>query len=270
MRFKSICVFSFLVLFGFGCNRSGEQESQEKKNILAGASHSNQLGGCDTTANKGISIKIDLWVPADSGKVGTAIKDVLTAKTIQRINSYGDSASIAANPGASQSVQGAFDVFEKNYNNFKKDFPDAPGCWEIQLKGDTVYSTPKVLFYQLDHYSFTGGAHPNSFRSYHAFDLKTGKELEMKSFVSDSVALLNLVEGYFRKTEKISKDVNLEEEGYFLLNNQFALPVSYVFTPTGILFYYNPYEIAPYARGAIQFTIPYAQLKDIIDREKAF
>lgn len=268
MHFKSICLFSFLVLLGLSCNRSEERADGEKKNILTGASHKSQLGGCDTTANKGISIKIDLWEPADSGKVGEAIREVLTAKSIQRINSYGDSASIAANPGASQSVKAAFQVFEKNYNDFKKTFPDAPGCWEVQLKGDTVYSTPKVLFYQLDHYSFAGGAHPNTFRSYHAFDLQTGKELQMKTFVSDSVALLNLVEAYFRKTEKISKDVNLEEEGYFLLNNQFSIPVSYVFTPKGVLFYYNPYEIAPYARGAIQFTIPYTELNGIMDREK--
>ncbi|MCE7066744.1 DUF3298 and DUF4163 domain-containing protein [Dyadobacter sp. CY326] len=270
MRLTAICLSLFVILFIAGCNRSGEQSGESTKNMLSGAPRKSEFGGCDSTKNQGISIRLNLWEPADSGKVGTAIRDILTTKSIQRINSYGDSASIAANPGASRSIKDAYEVFEKNYNGFKKDFPEAPGCWAVELKGDTVFSTPKTLFYQLDHYAFTGGAHPNSFRSYHAFDLKTGGELQLKSFVSDSVALTNLVEKYFRQTEKIAPEINLEEEGYFLLNNQFAIPVSWVFTPKGILFYYNPYEIAPYARGAIQFTIPYAQLEGIIDREKVF
>ena len=271
MHLNKICFSLFIISFLAACNGSGEKENAENRKVkFAGGKNRTQFGGCDTVANKGISIIIDLWEPSDSSQSSKAIRTALAKKSIQRINSYGDSASIAANSQAGKSIKGAFDVFEKNYNDFKKDFPDAPGCWEVELKGDTVFSTPKVLFYQLDHYAFTGGAHPNTFRSYHAFDAGTGDEIEMKAFVSDSTALLGLVNKAFRKTEKLSAETDLEEAGYFLVNHKFVLPVAYVFMPEGVLFYYNPYEIAAYARGAIQFTIPYEELDGVIDKEKVF
>ena len=270
MHLNKICVLLFAISFA-ACNRSGEGQNGESGRVkFVGAKTNTQFGGCDTVQNKGISIKLNLWEPSDSSSIAKAIRATLTQKSLKRINSYGDSASIAANPQAGKSIKSAFEVFEKNYNDFKKDFPDAPGCWEVELKGDTVFSTPKVLFYQLDHYAFTGGAHPNTFRSYHAFDVRTGDEIEMKDFISDSTALLGLVDKAFRKTEKLSAETDLEEAGYFLVNHKFVLPVAYVFTPEGILFYYNPYEIAAYARGAIQFTIPYNELDGVIDREKVF
>ncbi|MCE7070006.1 DUF3298 and DUF4163 domain-containing protein [Dyadobacter sp. CY327] len=271
MRLIKIGAFLLAVSFFTACNRSGERENSEGgQQKLVGSKVSSQFGGCDTVNSKGISIKLNLWEPSDSSEAAKAIRTTLTQKSLQRINSYGDSASIAANPEAGKSIKSAFEVFEKNYNDFKKDFPDAPGCWEVELKGNTVFSTSKILFYQLDHYAFTGGAHPNTFRSYHAFNTKTGAEIEMKDFVSDSTKLLSLVDKAFRKTEKLSAETDLEEAGYFLLNHKFVLPVAYVFVPDGILFYYNPYEIAAYARGAIHFTIPYAELNGVIDRDKVF
>ncbi|GGB99068.1 hypothetical protein GCM10011325_27850 [Dyadobacter sediminis] len=195
---------------------------------------------------------------------------MLTVKSLQRINSYLDSTTLASMPSASGSIDDAFKLFQKNYNDFKKDFPDAPGCWEVELKGDTVMTTPKVLQYRLDHYAFTGGAHPNSFRSFHIFDRTTGKETDIKKCVTDSVSFLKLVEKHFRKTENIAPDMDLEKAGYFLLDHTFSIPVSHALTREGILFYYNPYEIAAYARGAIQFVIPYSELENVIDENVFF
>jgi len=253
------------------CNPSSKKENLEKGSGLnAGKVNQETFGNCDTVNNKGVSVHINMWLPSDSGKVASNIKKQLNEKVIERINSYSDSASIASHPQAKKSAKAAYEVFATNYTDFKKEFPDAPGCWEVELKGDTVMVTSKVSLYQLDHYAFTGGAHPNSFKSLHIFDGATGDEKEMKSFVSDTVALLKKVETAFKKTEKLASDVDLEEEGYFLSNHQFFLPANYIFTRKGILFYYNPYEIAPYVKGAIQFVIPYEELEGLVKKEMVF
>ncbi len=258
-------------LLFWACNQSSKKENAAgSPDFRKGKITKEEYGSCDTASNKGVTVHINLWQPTDSSAVAAKIRQILTDKTIKRLNSYGDSASIAAHPEASRSAKAAFDIFEKNYNDFKKEFPDAPGCWEVDLQGDTVLTTSKMLFYQLDHYAFVGGAHPNSFTSFHAFDAKTGEEVEMKSFVQDSVALMNLVETKFRELEKLTPEVNLEDAGYFLADHKFFLPANYVFTQDGILFYYNPYEIAAYARGAIDFTIPYEELKGIVNRDAVF
>jgi hypothetical protein len=256
----------------YNCNPATKKESANAGNILKnGSIKRSEFGKCDSLANgQGVAVHVDIWQPADSGKVASQIRNLLNEKLIDRVNQHGDSASIAKSPAALQSIGGAFNVFEKNYKDFKKDFPEAPGCWEVGLKGDTVMVTSKVLFYQLDHYSFTGGAHPNTFRSFHAFNAADGSEQPMKEFVADSAALIKLVEKHFRQTEKLAPETDLDKAGYFLLNHQFALPVSYVFTPEGVLFYYNPYEIAPYARGAIVFTISYEELGDIVRKSEVF
>ncbi|MCE6991708.1 DUF3298 and DUF4163 domain-containing protein [Dyadobacter sp. CY323] len=267
---KVIFWFSFGSLLFFGCDTASKRENEKIKILQSGKVIETNFGDCDTTTNAGVAIKVSLWEPSDSTKAARVIRGSLAKKLIQRINSYADSASIAANPAAVASVKGAFEVFQKNYLDFKKQMPDAPGCWQVDLKGDTVMTTSKALFYQLDHYAFTGGAHPNSFRSFHAFDAKTGNEREMKTFVTDSVALLKLVEQHFRKLEKLGPEADLEQSGYFLLNHRFFMPANYVFTSNGLLFYYNPYEIAPYVRGGIEFTITYAELGELVKKDQIF
>lgn len=271
MGLKQMAAVMLGALSFWACNQQSKKDNAvAETGYHAGEVKKEQFGGCDTVSNKGVSVLISLWEPTDSGAVATKIREVLTDKAIKRLNSYGDPASALARLEAIKSPKAAFEDFEKNYNDFKKEFPDSPGCWEVELHGDTVMTTSKVMFYQLDHYAFTGGAHPNSFTSYHAFDGKTGEEIEMKSFVADSVALLNLVEKKFRELEKLAPGVDLEDAGYFLANHKFFIPANYVFTPEGVLFFYNPYEIAAYARGPIELTIPYEELKGIIRKEAVF
>ena len=271
MRLSGYLTLLALCVTILSCNPSSKKETAETVSDLnSGKLNQENFGNCDTINNSGVSVRINLWMPSDSSQATKVIRAQLDKKVIERINSYADSASVASNPEARNSAKAAYDVFAKNYAAFKKEFPDAPGCWEVEVKGDTIMVTPKALLYQIDHYSFTGGAHPNSFKSMHIFDTKTGKELEMKSFVSDTAALLKKAEAAFRKTEKLASDVDLEEEGYFLSNHRFFLPANYTFTRNGVLFYYNPYEIAPYVKGVIKFTIPYAELGGVVKKERVF
>ena len=44
----------------------------------------------------------------------------------------------------------------------------------------------------------------------------------------------------------------------WLSNNNFMV------TPRGIVFVYNPYDIAPYDNGIIHITVPWSELKSIL------
>jgi hypothetical protein len=271
MRFTNYILPALFTAFVFACNPSERKATNEQlADLKNGELLKQDYGSCDTVKGKGVTVNITAWLPSDSLVAANRIRTQLEKKLIDRINSYGDSASIAAHPEATVSVKAAFEVFHNNYTAFINDFPEAPGCWFVELRGDTVMVTPKVLLYQLDHSAFTGGAHPNSFRSLHVFDAVTGEEKELKTFIADSVALLKKVEAEFRKVEKFDASADLEESGYFLLNHQFFIPANYTFTREGVLFYYNPYEIAAYARGPIEFTIPYSELDGIIKKELIF
>lgn len=255
----------------FACTSSSKNEQYGgAPAIKEGAIQTQEFGSCDTTKGYGASVKMAVWLPSDTTQSALAIRQTLERKIVERINSHNDSASIATNPEASKNAEGAFKVFEKNFVDTRKAVPGAPGCWEINLKGDTLFSSPKVLTYELEHYAYTGGAHPNTFISLHVFDAKTGIEKEASSFVTDQAALLKKVEEAFRKTEKLTPEDNLEQKGYFLPDHKFFIPANYTFTEAGVLFYYNRYEIAAYVKGAIEFTIPYSDLKGIVNMEDVF
>jgi hypothetical protein len=264
MRFSYFLILGVVIWFS-SCNPSKKEET--KSVVKEGKFNKTEFGQCDTTVSSGTTVKVDLWEPAGSDSASTKIRSFLSRKVIERVNEQGDSASIAAIPGADKDLKAAYEVFAGNYKKLKADFPDAPGCWFIEVKGDTVMISDKIVQYQLDHFAFTGGAHPNSFRSYYIFDGKTGVEKNAKSFIADSAALLKKAEHAFRKLEKIEDTTNLEEAGYFLSDHKFFLPANYAFTKEGVFFYYNPYEIAAYARGAITFTIPYEELEGIVKKE---
>jgi hypothetical protein len=271
MRF----IFPAFIFFGIGilsgCNSgSNKTDHSPASELREGETFTQEFGRCDSMNNSGVSVNVKVWQPNNSGDVEKEIALAISKKVLNRINSYADSASLAVHPDAKETLKGAYEVFSNNYRQFKKDFPEAPGCWEIEVTGDTVMTTPRLLFYQFDHYSFTGGAHPNSFRSFHVFDLTTGKETDVHTFVSDSVTLLKKVEQAFRREEKLEATTDLEEAGYFLADHRFFIPANYIFTREGLLFYYNPYEIAAYARGPISFTIPYSELIGIIKKEMIF
>jgi hypothetical protein len=261
-----------LFVFLIACNSSTKNENQQaQQDVQYGEFLKQHFGQCDTISGGGIYADVDVWLPADStSEAAKNIRFQLQNKLVERINSYSDSASLAKNPAAKNSVKAAFEVFEHNYKDFKKQFPEAPGCWFVELKGDTIMTTGKVLVYQLDHFANTGGAHPNTFRSLHIFDATTGQEKDSKLFVADSTALTKKVEAAFRKVEKLDDSVNLEENGYFLSDHKFFIPANYTFTKDGVLFFYNPYEIAPYARGPIEFTIPYNELEGIVKKDLLF
>lgn len=266
--FSKLLILGPLIFF-FACSPSTKKE-EVKTGMKAGKFNKMELGNCDTTLIGGVSLMINVWEPTAVDTVAGTIRSFLNQKLIDRINDYADSASIAAHPGSDKSIKNAYNVFASNYTKFKTQFPDAPGCWEVDLKGDTIMYSSKIIQYQMDHYAFTGGAHPNSFRTYYVFDVQTGKELESSSFLADSVALLKKVEKSFRKLENLADTSNLENAGYFLDNHKFFLPANYAFTREGIYFYYNPYEIAAYARGAITFTIPYKELEGIVKMDLIF
>lgn len=57
-----------------------------------------------------------------------------------------------------------------------------------------------------------------------------------------------------------SKNKDSQMEDYFF-GKDFQLPESIGFSDEGVIILYNPYEIASYSQGIIEFTIPYEEIE---------
>ena len=151
-------------------------------------------------------------------------------------------------------------------------FPDFFQAWALDRNAAIVFQNSKVLSIQFSTYQNTGGAHPNSFTYYLNYDLKKKKELTLADlFLPDSLqAFTRLAETEFRNQYEIPEGESLNSHGYFFENDQFQLSRTFTIKETGILLYYNRYEIAPYVAGPIELFLPFDQLKSIINPIMSF
>ena len=125
------------------------------------------------------------------------------------------------------------------------------------------YLDPRYVCVQADGYEDSGGAHGTPFRDYFIFDRETGARLTLSDIVENPVEeLQGIVSRAFRE---LAEKTNFAFEAPEDLEHTIADDVSYdskfYLTPEGVVFYYTPYEIAPYAEGFPEVTIPFGELK---------
>jgi hypothetical protein len=113
-------------------------------------------------------------------------------------------------------------------------------------------------------YSFTGGAHGNGYENHTLVDKKTGKVISLSDAFNNEKKLNTLVDQYFRKSQGISSNENLEEIGWFI-EGKLKANNNFYFTDKHLKFLYNSYEIAPYAQGATIVEIPISKIKDLLN-----
>lgn len=112
-----------------------------------------------------------------------------------------------------------------------------------------------------DGYEYAGGAHGMPFRTTLIFDLETGEQVKGKG-------LFEVSEEQFReiKLEAYRELIAQSEEGIYWENALSIVEESadfdsgYYLTKNGVTFYYHPYELAPYAAGYVEATVPYEKL----------
>lgn len=117
--------------------------------------------------------------------------------------------------------------------------------------------------------SYTGGAHGNYGSRFVNFDLRTSKIIELKDIVSprQMAGLTKLVEQVLRRHYGIRQDQSLGDFGFSLKNNQFYLTNNFYLNAEGIGFFYNIYEIGPYAIGSQDLFVPYKDAKAFLQKE---
>jgi hypothetical protein len=154
--------------------------------------------------------------------------------------------------------------FIQEYEDFKKEMPDAAGGWyynavvTVEVLTDTLIS----MTVQQDYY--TGGAHGGMETYFINVNPGTGAEFTLDNLLKSGYQkpLATIGEQVFRKVKEIPDTASLNENYFEFADDTFQLNKNYGFRKEGILFYYNNYEIAPYAAGPSEVLIPYERIKE--------
>ncbi|NJM64564.1 MAG: DUF3298 and DUF4163 domain-containing protein [Acaryochloris sp. RU_4_1] len=155
--------------------------------------------------------------------------------------------------------------FIQQYRSAIREFPQQ-GVWADEKQVDVISNRANLLSLQYSHYWYTGGAHPNSSRTYWNFNPQTGKPIRLSDLLVKGYApkLNTIAEKHFRQVRKLAANESLNRAGFWFEKDQFQVNTNFVISPQGLIFFFNPYEIAPYASGSTEIQIPYTEFQNLI------
>ncbi len=153
-------------------------------------------------------------------------------------------------------------MFVADYNNV----PEAAGLWEMVREVEVSFASEHLATLNIRESGYTGGAHPFSGQRYAVFDVNTGQQLTLKDLlVAGYEERLNAAgEQAFRNERGLGANDSLEEAGFWFANNAFKVNTNVGVSGDGLVFNFNPYEIAPYAMGATEVTVGYDAINELI------
>lgn len=154
--------------------------------------------------------------------------------------------------------------FIQTFETTKEAFPDSTFGWEANIEGTIKYQSENLINIEIDHYTFTGGAHGYEGLQSLLFDPKTGKTIPIDNLFQNLEELKKMVEKKFRVKYQIPQKGSINQTGYLFEDETFQLPKNIIFTNDGLLFHYNQYEAAAYVEGPKTLFIPYASLKNYL------
>ena len=155
--------------------------------------------------------------------------------------------------------------FFKSFKDFKTEFADAIGGWEIEAEGHVSYQSDSTLSIRFSQFNFMGGAHPNSSVSFLNFDPKTGEFLGDDQIILDETVFFKKVEQKFRKFHEVAEGVTLKDDDrFFLPETGFFVADAKGFKDGKFWVIYQPYEIGPYVMGYTELEFTKEELGEVV------
>lgn len=152
---------------------------------------------------------------------------------------------------------------------------------EDQTDGEQIalsyYCTPsvtrcdtRVLSAVFDVSQDIGGIHADSTRTSRSYNADNGSLLTLADIAKNEEQLKTFIKNY---VIGLAAGDDYKEGGVSILFDDFESTINdlvdaganWYFSDGGLVFYANPYDIAPYSRGVLLFEIPYSALEEFID-----
>lgn len=154
-------------------------------------------------------------------------------------------------------LKDALRKFDNEYKAFKNDFEESALMWEATFDGEVTYQSSEVISIAITSYLNTGGAHGSMTVTFLNINPSTGELLTPDDVIANKSAFTNLAQHHFKASIQTSDNMIFED---YFFGEDFQLPENIGFNADGVTLFYNVYEIASYAVGITEFTIPYEEV----------
>ncbi len=136
--------------------------------------------------------------------------------------------------------------------------------WERSQQVQVFLNDNGMLCLEMASYAFTGGAHGMANMRYLVYNLNEDKAVTMVDlFDAEALAKLSeLITEKVRERYAIPSNQALTDAGLF--TDTIKAHDNFYLNPLGIGFYYNNYDIAPYAMGHTNIFLSFDEIKELI------
>ncbi|TWV11093.1 DUF3298 and DUF4163 domain-containing protein [Bacteroidaceae bacterium HV4-6-C5C] len=138
------------------------------------------------------------------------------------------------------------------------------------VEGHVQLYQKSLLVYRVDYSEYTGGAHGMYSSTFYNIDLKTLRPLHLDDLFEGEdykEALTDLLWNQLMTDNKVATHQALEDMGY-TSTGDLEPTENFYLSKYGITFFYNVYEITPYAMGTVKITLPYEVIDRLLKKEQ--
>ena len=210
--------------------------------------------------NPKASIEVSLLTPAEFIRLNVADS--------VRNNIYDHFFDLKQTTGDPKSLMSAMkDLYLSNYRNSNADLYQEGAAsfdWQKRKEVRILHNEKEVLSLEYFDYGFTGGAHGLSLSNFHVFDLQDGHQITLDEVFRDEYNndLRDIINSAARSKYRLQRNQLMTDAGFFV---QYLDPTSnFYITKDGMGFYYNQYEVAPFALGPVEIFVNYGELRRIL------
>ena len=193
----------------------------------------------------------------------SGLDTAVTRKLQGRID---ESVSMGNPEAEGRSMQEIGSGFVGDFDTFKTEMPDLASGWYYTATVGVEISADTLISLVVEEEYYTGGAHGGHGTYFISLNPATGEPYTLSQFLKEGYEepLRLLGEQVFRDVRSIPEPESLQENNFEFPDDRFQLNQNYGFRKEGIAFFYNSYEIAPYAAGPTEVLIPYEALREWI------
>ena len=169
------------------------------------------------------------------------------------------------------SVNALMARFLSDFAAFKTSEPKSAQSWFLERKAFVLRTTPNLLSLSFSERSYLGGAQSLATVRYLNLDPATGARKLLADVLKEgSLAdAISLAETRFRQVRGIAEGATLKDAGFTFENDAFVLTDNFAVRDDGLAFYYNPYDVAPYAMGATEIVLSQDEVRSLLKPEYA-
>jgi hypothetical protein len=146
------------------------------------------------------------------------------------------------------------------------------GPWTLDMSYETFYHSPSVVSVLFDMYTYTGGAHPNTYFKTFTFDLENESLYTLEGLFQEGVdareTLAPIARVQLQQTLADFPDFidtgtepHPDTTTYPGLDNY----ANWVLTEDALVLYFPPYQVAPYVAGPQTVSIPLVDLQNVLN-----